>query len=140
MVTLVHRHRRPFVLINALLIVGFAGGLLVAPGFLWGLVGVAQEGTPLGRVMAWYLLTFGVGGVLASRRPERHPIVIALVGLEKVGPALVFPLLYATDRANALLAVVGGFDALMAVVFLRYAWWLRTYLEDSTASGASENL
>ena len=75
--------------------------------------------------MGWYLFVFGVGGLLAARNPEQHPIAVALIGVEKLGPAVVFPLLYARGEANLLLALVGGFDAVMAVVFVRYAVWLQ---------------
>ncbi len=123
---LLHRYRRPFVGINAALMAIFGLAALIAPTALWGVMGVDVETSPLVRVMAWYLLTFGVGALLATPRPEDHPIVVALVGLEKVGPAVVFNALYAMGQANPLLATAGLFDGVMAVVFLRYAWWLRS--------------
>lgn len=122
---MLHRYRRSFVGINAALMATFGFAAMIAPTVLWGVVGVDVETSPLTRVMAWYLLTFGVGGLLATPRPENHPIVVALVGLEKVGPAVAFNGLYAAGEANPLLAIAGLFDGVMAVVFLRYAWWLR---------------
>ena len=120
-----HRYRRPFVGINAALIIIFGLAALIAPSALWGVVGIDVETFPLARVLAWYLLTFGIGALLATPHPEDHPIVVALVGLEKVGPAVAFSLLFASGEGNLLLALAGVFDGVMAVIFLRYAWWLR---------------
>ncbi len=119
-----HRIRTPFVLVNALLMVLFGLGAAAAPEPFWGLAGVKVEASGVVRLMGWYLLVFGVGGLLAARHPERHPIAVALIGIEKIGPAVVFPLLYVQGDASVLLALAGAGDALLALIFVAYAWWL----------------
>ena len=76
-----------------------------APERFWGLAGVNVEAPGVVRLMGWYLLVFGIGGLLAARHPERHPIAVALIGIEKFGPAVVFPLLYFQGDASVLLAL-----------------------------------
>ncbi len=124
--TALHRIRTPFVLVNALFMALFGLGALAAPEPLWGIAGVEVEASGVVRLMGWYLVVFGVGGLLAARHPERHPIAVALIGIEKIGPAVVFPLLYFQGDASVLLALFGAGDALLAVVFVAYAWWLHT--------------
>ncbi len=130
-----HRIRTPFVLVNALLMVLFGLAALAAPKPLWGLAGVKVEASGVVRLMGWYLFVFGVGGLLAARHPERHPIAVALIGIEKIGPAVVFPLLYVQGDASVLLALFGAGDALLAVVFVAYAWWLHTRSADESTAG-----
>ena len=77
-----HRIRTPFVLVNALLMVLFGLGATVAPEPFWGLAGVRVEASGVVRLIGWYLLVFGVGGVMVARHPERHPVVVALIGVE----------------------------------------------------------
>ena len=48
-----HRYRRPFVGINAALIIIFGLAALIAPSALWGVVGIDVETFPLARVLAW---------------------------------------------------------------------------------------
>ncbi len=121
-----HRIRTPFVLVNALLMVLFGLGALAAPEPLWGIAGVEVEAAGVVRLMGWYLFVFGVGGLLAAGHPERHPIAVALIGIEKIGPAVVFPLLYVQGDASILLALFGAGDGLLAVVFAAYGWWLHS--------------
>jgi hypothetical protein len=90
-----HRIRTPFVLVNALLMVLCELGALVAPESVWGVVEVKVQASGIVRLIGWYLLVFGVGGLMAARHPERHPIAVAQFGVEKRGPAAVFPVLYA---------------------------------------------
>ena len=123
-VNALHRIRTPLILVNALLTILFGLAALAAPEPFWGLVGVEVEAIGVLRLAGWYLFVFGVGGLLIARHPERHPVVVALIGIEKVGPAVLFPLLYAQGDANVLLALAGAGDALLAVVFVGYAWWL----------------
>ena len=131
-----HRIRTPFVLVNALLMVLFGLGVLAAPEPVWGLAGVRVEALAVVRLMGWYLLVFGVGGLLAARHPERHPIAVALIGIEKIGPAVVFPLLYLKGDASLLLALFGGGDALLAVIFVAYAWWLHARIADEQSAAS----
>jgi hypothetical protein len=56
---------------------------------------VKVQASGIVRLIGWYLLVFGVGGLMAERHPERHPIAVALIGVEKLGPAAAFPVLYA---------------------------------------------
>ena len=128
-----HRIRTPFVLVNALLMVLFGLGAAAAPEPFWGLAGVKVEASGVVRLMGWYLLVFGVGGLLAARHPERHPIAVALIGIEKIGPAVVFPLLYVQGDASVLLALAGAGDALLALIFVAYAWWLNAEFESGAA-------
>ena len=62
-----HRIGTPFVLVNALLMVLFGLGATVVPEALWELAGVKVEASGLVRLMGWYLLVFGVGGLMAAR-------------------------------------------------------------------------
>jgi hypothetical protein len=112
---------RAFVLANSLLIVAFAAGGLVAPEPFWRFFGVEPVNPLLARLMAWYLGTFGLGGLYASRAPERHAAVIALLGVEKLGAATAFAACLWSYGLNLPLAAVGAFDAVMAVLLLRYA-------------------
>ena len=128
-----HRIRTPFVLVNALLMVLFGLGAAAAPVPLWGLAGVEVEPSGPVRLMGWYLLVFGVGGLLVARHPGRHPIVVALIGIEKIGPAVVFPLLYARGDAGVLLALAGAGDGFLAAVFITYAWWLANRSSDEAS-------
>ena len=121
-----HRFGTPFVFLNALLMVLFGLGASLAPEALWELAGVKAETSDLTRLMGWYLLVFGVGGLMAARHPERHPVVVALIGVEKIGPAVLFPLLYAHGEANVFLALAGIGDGVLALVFIIYAWWLNS--------------
>ncbi len=115
----------------------FGLGALAAPEPLWGLAGVEVEASGVVRLMGWYLFVFGVGGLLSARHPERHPIAVALIGIEKIGPAVVFPLLYAQGDASVLLALAGAGDGLLAVVFITYAWWLTNRSGDDPTTAGS---
>jgi hypothetical protein len=112
---------RAFVLANSVLIVGFALGGLLAPEPFWRLLGVDPVNPLLARLMAWYLGTFGLGGLIAARAPEKHPLVVGLLGFEKIGAAATFFACLGVYGFNPLLAGVGAFDAVMAVLLLRYA-------------------
>ena len=131
--SVLHRIRTPFVFVNALLMVLFGLGAATAPELLWGLAGVTVEASGVVRLTGWYLLVFGVGGLLVARHPERHPIIIALIGIEKIGPAVVFPLLYVQGEASALLAFAGVGDGLLALIFIAYALWLNAESESGVA-------
>ena len=111
----------------------FGLGAATAPELLWGLAGVTVEASGVVRLTGWYLLVFGVGGLLVARHPERHPIIIALIGIEKIGPAVVFPLLYVQGEASALLAFAGVGDGLLALIFIAYALWLNAESESGAA-------
>ncbi len=128
-----HRVRTPFVLVNALLMVLFGLGATVAPEPFWGLAGVRIEASWVVRLIGWYLLVFGVGGVMVARHPERHPVVVALIGVEKIGPAVLFPLFYAQGEASVVLAVAGAGDGVLALVCIAYAWWLNAERESGAA-------
>ncbi len=77
--------------------------------------------------MSWYLLVFGIGGLLIWRHPYRHPIVVLLIGLEKLAPAVLFPLLTLQHGAHWLLLSVGVFDGVMALLFICYSLWLKRH-------------
>lgn len=111
---------RTFVLVNSLLIIGFALGGLLFPEPFWRFFGVEPVSPLLARLMAWYLGTFGVGGVLASRDPERHRVMVAMLGVEKLGAAGAFAACQWVYGFNVPLAGVGLLDATVAVVLLRW--------------------
>ncbi len=122
--TLVHRYRRPFVLLNGLAIVAFGLGAAVVGGPFWAFFGVSPGESPLLRLLGWYLAVHGVGAVLVARAPERQPVVVAMVGLEKIGAVVCFAVLAHAGPAWIRLALLAGFDAAMAAVFLGYFAWL----------------
>jgi hypothetical protein len=124
-VELLHRHRSLFVLLNGLIILSFAIPALVIPERHWGMLGLTATDPYLARVTAWYLLAFGIAALLAARAPERHPIVVALIGIEKLGPTTAFFVRLVTVGFNAPLAIVCASDAVLSVVLIRYALWLR---------------
>ncbi len=115
--------QRTFILANALAIVAFALGGLAAPEPFWRFFGVGPVDPVLSRVMAWYLFTFGLGGVLASRDPQRHALAAGLLGVEKIGAALGFAACQWVYGVNVPLAGIGAFDAVMAVLLIRL--WAR---------------
>jgi len=113
---------RTFILANAVAVVAFALGGLVAPGPFWSFFGVAPVDPVLSRIMAWYLLTFGLGGLVAARDPQRHALAAGLLGVEKIGAAAGFAACQWVYGVNVPLAAVGAFDAVMAVLLIRLAW------------------
>jgi hypothetical protein len=111
-------------LLNGIGILAFAAGGLWGPMSFWALFGVDAVSPQLARLMSWYLGTFGLGAVLVARAPERQPLVVALVGIEKIGAATAFAALQLSLAFSLPLTLIGAFDALMAVVLIRYAVWL----------------
>ena len=114
----------------------FGLGATLVPEVLWELAGVNAEPSGLTRLMGWYLLVFGVGGLMAARHPEKHPVVVALIGIEKIGPAVLFPLLYTQGEAGVLLALAGIGDGLLALAFIFYAWWLNSTHKNGALTNA----
>jgi len=119
-----HRWGPTFVLLNSLGIVAFALGGLLQPEQFWEMLHITPIHGVFTQVMAWYLLIFGVGGLLVWRQPARHPIVVALIGLEKVAPAILFPLLTLQQDAHWFVAATGVFDGIMAILLIGYGIWL----------------
>lgn len=124
MMQLIHRHRKAFLLLNGLLIVAFSGGALLSPGSFWPVFGVAAGNLYLDRVLAWYLLTLGIGGLFVARAPEQQPLVVGLLGLEKAGAVFVFVLHLLKVRFNLPLCLVAGLDAALMLLLLSYSRWL----------------
>jgi hypothetical protein len=112
------------VLVNGLLILGFALGGVVLGERFWQLLGVASGSSPLVRLLAWYLGVHGLAAVLASRAPEKQPAVLVAVGAEKIGAVACFVAL-ALEKFSLPLVLLAGFDAVMAVSFLLYARHVR---------------
>lgn len=113
-----------FVLFNALGIVSFALAAVIWPQAFWEFLQVQAIHFELARIMAWYLLVFGIGGLLVWRNPRRHAIVVLLIGLEKIAPALLFPMLYFQQAAHWLVLAVGLFDGSMALLCICYSAYL----------------
>lgn len=116
-------HARPwrwFVRLNGLSIAGFALGGLLLPGPFWEALGVPGQSGPLTRVMAWYLLVFGLCALAVSGRPDRHPWVVLAMGFEKLGPAVAFPWLFWSSGGNSILLLVGLADAVLSVILIGY--------------------
>jgi len=119
-----HRWGPAFVLFNGVTIASFAAGALVIPENFWAFFGVPDFHIPLARVMAWYLLIFGFGGMAIWREPMRHPWVVLLMGLEKLGPAVIFPWITLKQNGHWLLLGVGVADGLLSILLITYGWWL----------------
>ena len=136
MFALVHRYRKPFVLLNGLAIVLVGGGAALLGERFWALHGVTvgAGGSPLLRLLGWYLLVHGVGAILISRAPEKNPVVLAMVGLEKIGAVACFGALLVAGPFSVSIVFLAGFDAAMAGVFLGYTVWV---LSPSTNPSAS---
>lgn len=114
------RSLRWFVRLNGLSIASFALGGLLLPGPFWSALGVPGQDGPLTRVMAWYLLVFGLCGLAVAKRPERHPWVVLAMGIEKLGPAVAFPWLFWSADGSILLLLVGLADAVLSVILIGY--------------------
>src|SRR5204863_8974679 len=117
-------HRTPFVFLNGLAIVLFGGGAAALGEQFWALHGVAAPSTPLLRLLGWYLAVHGVGAMLIAKAPEKNPVVLAMVGLEKVGAGACFVALLVVGPFSVPIAGLAVFDAVMAGVFLSYAAWV----------------
>ncbi|GHB49938.1 hypothetical protein GCM10007094_43950 [Pseudovibrio japonicus] len=114
-----------FVLLNSIGIVLFALGGVALPLQFWTFLNIDPVNLELARIMSWYLLVLGIGGLLIWRDPSRHPVVLLLIGLEKLAPAILFPILTLQYGAHWLVLGTGVFDGVMAVLFICYSLWIK---------------
>jgi hypothetical protein len=119
-----HRYRSAFMAANGLIIVVYAALVILFTDAFLGWLGFTPGNTYLEKVMGWYLVTFGIGALLAARAPEHHPVVVAMVGLEKIGPAVGFTAYALSSRWTAPLVVIVAADVVLAVLLLGYSAWL----------------
>ena len=124
MTNIVEKWGPSFILFNSLGIVLFALCGALMPTEFWGLLNVDSVHLEFTRIMGWYLFVFGLGGLIVWRNPQRQPAVVMLIGLEKIAPAILFPLLTLEKGAHWLVLAIGIFDGLMAVLCIWYSLWL----------------
>ena len=115
---------RAFVYFHGFTIAAFALGGLIAPEAFWGALGIREIQPALFRIMGWYLLVFGLGGIFAGRDPERHAWPVLLMGFEKMAPAILLPTLTFYENGHWLLFATGVWDGVMGIVLIFYGRWL----------------
>jgi hypothetical protein len=123
-VKFLHLHRKGFIIFNGLFILAISASQLVDPERFWRFFGVISHEPNLVRVSGWYLFTFGLAALLIRKKPEDHPVVVGILGLEKLGAVTLLAPELLKIRSNVALILLGVVDATLSVLLLGYAWWL----------------
>ncbi len=95
--------------------------MLVMPPLVAVMLGDASlNHPPLTQLLAWMILTFGVGYWLVARDPVRNGTIAALGAMGKLGVVVIAWIGFASGSTPLLLALLTVADLLWAIGFLRF--------------------